>query len=124
MPCEKRFRRTAKLPRKATRSLHACLRYAALPPPLSRSFGHGLQGLRGLEVAGAGKSDETGRSECGLFDRRLGIFLEVAEQPASREPRMTARIFAGDEQRQFERVDETELRKFAPAATAVIAFRR
>jgi hypothetical protein len=39
--------------------------YAALPPPPSRSFGHGLQGLGSLAVGDTGESDERGGGQCG-----------------------------------------------------------
>ena len=37
--------------------------------------------------------------------------LEVAQEPAGREPRVPARVLAGDEHRELERVGEAELRQ-------------
>jgi hypothetical protein len=57
------------------------LGYAAFPPPPSRDFGHGLQRLRRLPIAGPGKRDETRRSQRRLLDRCVGMFLEQALEP-------------------------------------------
>src|SRR4051794_21079007 len=63
--------------------------YAALSPSPSRSFGHGLEGLRGFPVADAGQSDQGGSGKRDLLDRGLRILLEVAQQPAGCDARMT-----------------------------------
>jgi hypothetical protein len=62
-------------------------------------------------VPDAGERGEARRGQSGLLDRRVGILLEVAQEPASRDPRMPARILPRDEHRQLERVDEAELRE-------------
>ena len=54
---------------------------------------------------------EARRGQRGLFDSRVRILLEVAEQPPGRDPRMPTRVFPRDEDRQLERVDQDELRQ-------------
>ena len=68
--------------RAATRTPGRCnatrrSRYAALPPPPSRSVGHGSQRLYGLLVAGAGEREKRRGGEPGLLDRRRGIFFQI-----------------------------------------------
>jgi hypothetical protein len=65
-----------------------------------------------LQVAVAGEGGEAGGSKGRLVDRRFTDVLEVAEEPAGRNPRMSARILAGDQQRQLERVCEAKPREF------------
>lgn len=45
-----------------------------------------------------------------LVDRRLGVLFEVAQQPAGGDTLMPARVFAGDQDRQLERIAEAERR--------------
>jgi hypothetical protein len=46
-----------------------------------------------------------------LLDRRVRILLEVAQEPARGDPRVTAGILPGDERGQLEWVPKTELRE-------------
>jgi hypothetical protein len=50
--------------------------------------------------------------------------LEVAQQPACGDPRMPARVLAGDQERQLERVGEPEPRELLGVASAPIRFPR
>src|SRR6185312_11112450 len=52
-------------------------------PPASRPFGHDLERVRRFYVAGAGKRDETGRSQGRLFDRCIGMLPVRAGQVSS-----------------------------------------
>lgn len=54
---------------------------------------------------------ETRRGQRGFVDRRVWILLEPAEEPAGGDPRVTSSVFAGDEDRELERVGEAELRQ-------------
>jgi riboflavin biosynthesis pyrimidine reductase len=47
-------------------------------------------------VAVASEGSEAGGDHRGLVDRRLGALLEVAQQPAHRDPRPETRIARGD----------------------------
>jgi hypothetical protein len=85
-------------------------RYAASPPPASRSFGQGPKCLRGL-LGDTRERDEARRNQHGFFDRRVRILLEEAQEPARGDPLVPARILARDEHGEFERVDETQLRE-------------
>ena len=80
-------------------------------PPASRSFGHGPKGLRRLLVGDTHERDEVRRGQRGLLDRRVRILLEEAQEPAGRDPRMPARIFPGNQDRELERVDQAQLRE-------------
>lgn len=75
-----------------------------------RFFGHGPKRQRRLLVADAGQRIQARRRERGLFDRRVRILLEVAQEPTGRDPRMPRRIFPRDQHSQFEGVGEAELR--------------
>jgi len=54
---------------------------------------------------------ETGRRQHCLVDHRVGVLLEVTQQPAGCDPRMPARILAGDQDRQLERIGEADAQK-------------
>jgi hypothetical protein len=60
-------------------------------------------------VAVSGESGEAGCDHRSFVDRRVGAFLEVAQQPARGDARMPAWILSGDQHRQVERVGEVEL---------------
>jgi hypothetical protein len=62
-------------------------------------------------VAVAGERGEARRDHHSLVDRRLVALLEVAQEPAGRDPGVPARILAGDQERQLERVDKAERRE-------------
>jgi hypothetical protein len=62
-------------------------------------------------LAEAWERCKTRRRQHYLVDRRLGVLLEVAQQPAGRDPRMPARILAGDQDRQLQRVGEADPKK-------------
>jgi hypothetical protein len=84
---------------------------AAFPPSPSGRFGDGPKRLRSLFVAGAREHDETGRGQRGFLDRHVWVLLEQALKPAGRDPRVPARILAGDQHGQLERIGEAELRQ-------------
>lgn len=50
-------------------------------------------------------------SDRGLVDRRVVDFLKVAQQPSRSYARVPARIIAGDQDRELERVLEAERRQ-------------
>ena len=61
------------------------------------------------------------RCRCGeprLLDRRRWILFEGAPKPARRYPRMPARVFAGDQQRELERVSRLSCGSSRAAAKA------
>jgi hypothetical protein len=78
--------------------LGPCSRYAPLTPP--------------PPIAGAVQRDETGRSQYCLVDRCVGMLLEHALEPPSRDPRVPARILPCDQHGQLKRVEQTQLRQF------------
>jgi hypothetical protein len=59
-----------------------------------------------LLIRAAGERDKAGSGEGSFLDRHVGLFLEKAKKPPRRDPRMPARILAGDEHGQLEGVDE------------------
>jgi len=56
----------------------------------------------------AGQSGKTRSGQRGLVDRRLGVLLEVAQEPPGRDARVPTRILAGDQERELERLGEGE----------------
>jgi hypothetical protein len=64
--------------------------------------------LRGVSLAGAAECGEARGGERGLVDRRLGVLLEVAQQPAGGNARMPARVLARDQDRQLECIAEAD----------------
>jgi hypothetical protein len=48
-------------------------------------------------VPDAGQRGKARRGQDGLVDRRMRIFLEEAQQPAGRDPRVPARLVPGDQ---------------------------
>jgi hypothetical protein len=61
-------------------------------------------------VAVSGEGGEAGRDHRGFLHRRLVAVLELAQQPASRDAWMPARILAGNQDRQLEGIGEAERR--------------
>jgi hypothetical protein len=59
----------------------------------------------------AGQRCQARRGQDRLVDRRVRVLLEVAQEPARRDPLVTTRVFAVDEDREVEGVDEAELRE-------------
>jgi class 3 adenylate cyclase/pimeloyl-ACP methyl ester carboxylesterase len=55
--------------------------------------------------------EQARRSQHGLVDRRVRILLEEAQQPARRDPLVSAWILAGNEHGELQRIPETELRE-------------
>jgi hypothetical protein len=55
-------------------------------------------------VADADQRGQARRGQDGLVDRRMRVFFEESEQPASGDPRMPTRVFPRDEDRELERV--------------------
>jgi hypothetical protein len=62
-------------------------------------------------VGDTGERDQARRGQRGFLDRRVRILLEVAQEPAGCYPLVAARVFAGDEHCELERVGEAELRQ-------------
>jgi hypothetical protein len=62
----------------------------------------------------AGQRREARRRKDGLVDRRVGIFLKESQEPAGGDSRMPARLLSSDQDRELERVDETQLRRPGP----------
>jgi hypothetical protein len=72
----------------------------------SRRFRHGSKGGGSLEVAIAAERNETRSDERSVVDRRLIAHLQVPEQPAGRDSRVTARLPLGDQDRQLEKLGD------------------
>src|SRR5438552_3499173 len=56
----------------------------------------------------ASESSETRRRHRGLLDRRLRPLLEVAQQPASGDALVAARVLLRDQQRQLKRLVKSD----------------
>jgi len=97
----------------ASRVAHASLTWRLMggPSPAGRCFGHGTQGRPRLLIGAAGQRDQAGGGQGGLLDRHVGMLLEQAQEPPRRDARMPARILPCNQDRQLERVDETQLRE-------------
>ena len=87
-------------------------RYAPLTPTPSGRFGHRLERRRSLSIAGTGERDKTGGSQRRLFDRRIGMLLEQALEPARGDSRVATRILPCDQHGQLEPVEQAYLRQF------------
>src|SRR5262249_20521089 len=77
--------------------------------PLAGFVGHCSECPRRLVVTGTAESHQACRDHSNLLDRRGGVFLEVAQQPADRDPRMPARRLPSDQGRQLECLDEADV---------------
>ena len=74
-----------------------------------RSFGHGPERPRCLVVAWTAEGPQTRRHHSSLLDRGGGVFFEVTQQPAGRNPRMPTRSLPGDQGREVECLEETDV---------------
>jgi hypothetical protein len=64
---------------------------------------------RRVRCAIASKCGKAGGYYDGLVNRRARTFLEIAQQPASGDPRMPARVLTRDQHGQLERIAEADL---------------
>jgi hypothetical protein len=56
-------------------------------------------------------AEQARRGQDGFVDRRVRILLQIAQEPADRDPLVTARIFPCNQHRQLERIEQIELRE-------------
>ena len=82
--------------------------YASTRSTPRRLFGRVAKSLGSFAMTVTGEGGEAGGGKDELGDRRFIVLLEVAKQPAGRDPRMPAWFLAGDQERELERIGQPE----------------